>query len=112
MKQVITIHLHQNSLKTTFRILTSINNKIYFKYTKEFLKISIKVSLYKLSLKFKEGKNPDISYLRKLAKKYHIKELEEIIDKVKDAVSCWEKFAKEVAISQKVIKMIDRFLKI
>jgi hypothetical protein len=58
-----------------------------------------------------EGKNPDISHLKQLAKKHHIKEAEKIIDEVRDAVSSWEKLPKEVSISQKMIKELERFLK-
>jgi serine/threonine-protein kinase HipA len=59
-----------------------------------------------------EGKNPDTTHLKQLAKKHRIKEAEEIIDEVKEAVSNWKKVAKEVAVSQKMIKELERFMKI
>jgi serine/threonine-protein kinase HipA len=59
-----------------------------------------------------EGKNPDISHLKSLAKKQRIKDADKIIDEVKKAVSNWGKYAKEVDISQKTIKEVEKFLKI
>ncbi len=59
-----------------------------------------------------EGKNPTINHLKQLAKKHNIKDANKIIDEVKEAVSNWSKYAKEVSINQKMIKEIEGFLRI
>ncbi len=51
MTAKLTVHLHQPTQKTTLGTLAIINNKIYFEYTKEFLKTGIEISPYKLPLK-------------------------------------------------------------
>ena len=59
-----------------------------------------------------EGKNLTINHLKQLAKKHNIKDADKIIDEVKEAVSNWSKYAKDIAISQKMIQEVEGFLKI
>ncbi|MFP4487083.1 MAG: type II toxin-antitoxin system HipA family toxin [Campylobacterales bacterium] len=50
-----------------------------------------------------EGRNPTILHLEKLAKKHSIKHYKEVIDDVKDAVSRFEIYAKELDMPKKEI---------
>ncbi len=50
-----------------------------------------------------EGRAPTLEHLNMLAKKHNIKNANEIIEEVQEAVSSFEKFAKDVGLSKKLI---------
>ncbi len=54
-----------------------------------------------------EGKNPGIEELTKLAKKFSIKNYQEIIEATKDAVSQWKNIGKDIGVSKDSIKLIS-----
>ncbi len=56
-----------------------------------------------------EGKNPTQKQLLELAKKFNIKNALQTIEQVKEAVSSWEKIAKELDISKTTIKSIKNY---
>jgi len=56
----------------------------------------------------REGQNPTIEHLFKLAEKYGIKNKEQIIVAVREAVAQWRKFAKIAGISEHMQKSISK----
>ncbi len=57
-----------------------------------------------------EGKNPTLKHLQKLANKHNIKEVNLIIDEVKEAVSRWKEIATGTGVSRSKIRSMGKFM--
>jgi len=58
-----------------------------------------------------EGMNPTTEHLQQLASKYQIKNAEQIIDKVKIAVTKWQELAAVAGVSKTTIESLEKILK-
>lgn len=59
------------------------------------------------------GKNPTIEHLKKLGRKHKIKNFDEIIEKIKDVVSQFKSYTRQVGISEKYAdEVFNQFVKV